>query len=95
MSEKIVHIFEPSWATNLDIFEGKHVPSITRIANRHRIERICGSTIPAPIYSKTNEIFIRFSSYHNVDKQKGYRITVEEKGVHLMFSTKLLLPIIL
>ena len=70
-------VFIFSWDTNLGVYEGKYSSFGTRLT-----KEICGSSIPAPIYSKTNEMFIRFQSYDNVDNHKGYKLLVEEKGMH-------------
>ena len=64
-----------SFRASLAVYDGK-------LAQNGYIlgEKFCGSTIPAPIYSKKHEVFIRFQSRNNDNANKGYKLLVEEKG---------------
>ena len=43
-------------------------------------ERLCGATIPTTIYSSGNELFLRFHSDDSSDKDRGFRLNVQEAG---------------
>ena len=72
--QKMFYVFEFSGSSRLDIYEGTGYYT-------NRLATLCGSTTPSPIYSDTNEVFIRFHSKDNGDGHKRYRILIEEIGI--------------
>ena len=61
--------------SNLAFHNGNHADEVIK-----PLKKLCGSGTLAPIYSETNEMFIRFHTYKNKEDRKGYKILVEEKG---------------
>ena len=65
----------------LTIYDGRNSTAPTLVTGDHDANgELCGSFIPTPIVSYTNEMYIQFRSGDFVGQNRGYKMMIEETG---------------